>query len=271
MKLRYSIRENMAPGDTLEAKFRALADIGIEGIEIVAGSTLENVGVIKKASKETGVVPNVVSTRGGMGLLDARADERLKAVEAIRTALTICRDVGGVGVIYPPLIGIKMGGGQRIPDLSPRASTPQLERDLLVDILGESVAPHAEACGCSLIIEPLNRYEQWWPCRVDQGVEVCEAVGSPGVTTMADLFHMNIEEADLAEAIRAGGKHLANVHLADSNRLLPGHGHTDFGPPLKALVALDYPHYCGFECGYPPGVDRAEALATAIDYLESQI
>ena len=41
---------------------------------------------------------------------------------------------------------------------------------------------------------------------------------------------MSIEEADLAEAIRAGGKHIANVHLADSNRILPGYGHTDFGP-----------------------------------------
>ena len=116
----------------------------------------------------------------------------------------------------------------------------------------------AEACGSRLVLEPLNRYEQWWPCTVAQGVEICEAVGSPSIATMADLFHMSIEEADLAEAIHAGGKHIANVHLADSNRILPGYGHTDFGPALKALSDIGYEYYCGFECSIPSGDARAE-------------
>jgi len=261
----------MAPGTTLMEKFQALAEIGIAGIEITASSTLAHVDEINEASRATGVVPNIVSTTGGMGILDARPGERRNAIDAIRTALTICGEVGGVGVVYPPLIGIRMGGGQRIPDLSPHASTHQLESDLLVAILKDEIAPHAEACGCSLIIEPLNRYEQWWPCKVSHGVDICEAAGSPGITTMADLFHMNIEDADLSEAIRTGGKHLANVHLADSNRVLPGFGHTDFGPPLRALLEMEYEHYCGFECGFPAGSDHAESLKTSINYLESQL
>ena len=45
---------------------------------------------------------------------------------------------------------------------------------------------------------------------------------------LADLFHMNIEEANLAEAIRAAGSHIGHVHFADSNRRAAGMGHTDF-------------------------------------------
>lgn len=271
MPLKYSIRENMVPGNTLLEKFRNLAEVGIQGIEITASSTREHAHDIRRAAEETGVTPNIFSTRGTMGLLDARSEERRAAAKALKDALSLCGDLGGVGVIFPPLIAIKMQGGQRIPDLSPLVSTAKLERDLLVEILKQDIAPHAEGCGCSVIIEPLNRYEQWWPCTVADGVAICEAVGSPGVTTMADFFHMSIEEPDLAEAVRAGGKWLANVHLADSNRVLPGCGHTDFKPALKALEAIGYAHFCGFECGIPKGSDPKAELKKSMDYLNGML
>ena len=270
MTIKYSLREPMAPGNTLMEKFQTLKELGFSGIEITNSSTADFADEIKAASDATGIVPNICSSRGSKGLLDARPQERNAAVKSINDALTLCTEVGGVGVIFPPLIGIKMGGGQRIPDLSPLYSTSTLEKDLLIEILKQDIAPHAEACGSRLIIEPLNRYEQWWPCTVAQGVEICEAVGSPSIATMADLFHMSIEEADLAEAIHAGGKHIANVHLADSNRILPGYGHTDFGPLLKALSDIGYEYYCGFECSIPPGDARAE-LRKSIDYLNSHL
>ena len=270
MTIKYSLREPMAPGNTLMEKFQTLKELGFSGIEITNSSTADFADEIKAASDATGIVPNICSSRGSKGLLDARPQERNAAIKSINDALTLCTEVGGIGVIFPPLIGIKMGGGQRIPDLSPLYSTSTLEKDLLIGILKQDIAPHAEACGSRLIIEPLNRYEQWWPCTVAQGVEICEAVGSPSIATMADLFHMSIEEADLAEAIRAGGKHIANVHLADSNRILPGYGHTDFGPPLKALSDIGYEYYCGFECSIPPGDARAE-LRKSIDYLNSHL
>ncbi len=269
MEIHYSIREPMAPGKTLLEKFRALAEVGIAGIEITASSSREYADEIRNASRETGVVPNIFSSRGGMGLLDARREERQVAVESLKDALTLCGDLGGGGVIFPPLIGIKMGGGERIPDLSPLAGTAELERDLLTAILKEELAPHAESCNCSVIIEPLNRYEQWWPCTVADGVAICEAVGSPGITVMADFFHMSIEESDMADAIRTGGGKLTNVHLADSNRVLPGYGHTDFRPGLKALSEIGYQNFCGFECRIPSGNDPGAELKKSIDYLNS--
>ena len=270
MTINYSLREPMAPGNSLMEKFQALKELGFSGIELTNSSTSEFLDEIKAASDATGIVPNVCSARGGNRLLDARPEERRIAIQSIKDALTLCGQVGGVGVVFPPLIGIKLGGGQRIPDLSPLHTTSTLEKDLLIEILKQDIAAHAEACGCNLIIEPLNRYEQWWPCKVAHGVEICEAVDSPGITTMADLFHMNIEDADLAEAIRSGGKHIANVHLADSNRILPGYGHTDFGPALKALAEIGYKHYCGFECSIPPG-DPKEELRKSMEYLNSQL
>ena len=267
MPLKYSIRENMAPGNSILEKFRNLAEIGIEGIEITTSSSVEHAAEIRNASAETGVTPNIFSIRGTMGLLDARLAERRQAANDLKDALTLCGDLDGVGVIFPPLIAIKLQQGHRIPDLSPVATTPQLESNLLTDILKQDIAPHAEACGCSVIIEPLNRYEQWWPCTLAEGLEICNAVNSPGVTLMADFFHMSIEESNMAEAIRNCGERITNVHLADSNRVLPGYGHTDFKPALQALDDIGYKNFSGFECGIPPGSDPKAELRKSMDYL----
>lgn len=269
MKIRYSIREPMAPGETLIEKFRKLAEIGISGIEITTSSSPEHADEIQKASEETGVIPNIFSSRDGIGLLDARYSERQLAIRSIKEALSLCGDLGGIGVIFPPLIGIKMGGGKRIPNLSPLASTEELEKNLLTQILKNEIAPHAERHNCSIIIEPLNRYEQWWPCTLADGVKICETVNSPGVTTMADFFHMNIEEHNMAKAIQTGSSHIANVHLADSNRILPGYGHTDFTFPLKALGEIGYDQFCGFECRIPPGSPPEKELKKSMEYLNN--
>ncbi len=267
MPLKYSIRENMAPGKSILEKFRNLAEIGVQGIEVTSSSSVEYANEIREASEETGVTPNIFSIRGTMGLLDARLAERKRAAQDLKDALTLCGDLGGVGVIFPPLIAIKLQNGHRIPDLSPFSTTAQLESRLLTEILRQEIAPHAEACGCCVIIEPLNRYEQWWPCTLADGLEICNAVNSPGVTLMADFFHMSIEESDMAQAIRNCGEWIANVHLADSNRILPGYGHTDFRPALQALDEIGYRHFCGFECAIPSGSDPKAELRKSMDYL----
>ena len=112
--------------------------------------------------------------------------------------------------------------------------TEKEDRRVLLDALKE-LGEHAEREGTLVLLEPLNRYEDHMLNRVEQAVELCEAVGRPSVKVMGDLFHMNIEEDDLGEAIRRAGGHIAHVHLADSNRLQPGAGHTDFAGAFAAL------------------------------------
>ena len=69
----------------------------------------------------------------------------------------------------------------------------------------------------------------------------------PNVRTMADTYHLNIEEVNPAETIRKYGHTLANLHLADSNRQAPGDGHFDFASVAEALREVDFKRYCSFE------------------------
>jgi sugar phosphate isomerase/epimerase len=115
-----------------------------------------------------------------------------------------------------------------------------------------------------LWLEPLNRYEDHMVNTLAQGAELCRGAGSPAVRLMADLFHMNIEEADMAASLTQAGALVAHVHLADSSRLEPGTGHTDFAAPFAALQAMGFAGWGAIECrlSHPPEVALAAALST---------
>ena len=118
----------------------------------------------------------------------------------------------------------------RLPPFTPPRQ-PDEDRKVLLEALVE-LAEHAAAEGVWLAVEPINRYEDYMINRIDQAVglgdEVERETGLGSVRVCADLFHMNIEEDDLAAAIRAAGPRIAHVHVDDTNRLQPGTGHMDF-------------------------------------------
>ena len=122
---------------------------------------------------------------------------------------------------------------------------------MLLEALTE-LAGHAAAEGVWLAVEPINRYEDFMVNRLEQAVDLGEeverATGSASVRVCADLFHMNIEEDDLAAAIRAAGPRIAHVHVDDTNRLQPGTGHMDFAGVFAALRDVGYDGWLTFEC-----------------------
>ena len=61
-----------------------------------------------------------------------------------------------------------------------------------------------------------------------------ERIGSPDVSVLLDVFHMNIEEVSIGAAIREAGARLGHFHLVDSNRRAAGMGHVDFAEVAAA-------------------------------------
>ena len=104
----------------------------------------------------------------------------------------------------------------------------------------EQLGPRAHALGVPLILEPLNRYETNLLNRVEETLAFLRGLRTQNVKILCDLFHMNIEEANLAAALRLAGDSLGHVHFADSNRQAIGFGHTDVGPIAQALREIRY-------------------------------
>jgi sugar phosphate isomerase/epimerase len=262
--IKFSIREGMVPGRNIMERFELLAQIGIAGCEITGSVTWDDVPAVKAASAATGVVPNIWSAQN-LAVLQADAGKRQEAINSCIEALKMAGEVGAVGFILPPLIMCKMQNLPRINDLSPFLTQAEAERKTLAAIMQEQLVPAAVAAESEVVIEPLNRYEQWWPCSLQHGLDICADAGSPGCCLMADFFHMSIEDACFYDSIKAGGALIKNVHLADSQRLQPGMGHTDFKPGFAALKEIGYSHYLGFECGVSGTF--ADALRESMDYL----
>lgn len=251
--MKLALRESMVPGSTLPEQLAWLARAGFDGIELHGPALTLPAAELRSIMADSPV--RVASIDGVPKLLVADPGERAAAKDAIRRRLELGAELGAVGVLVVP----QFGRGPALPDLAPLASGSDLERDLLLAQLRE-LAPSARAAGIPLYLEPLNRYEAYLVNRVEQGVAIGAEVG-PEVGVMADFFHMQIEEVDLAAAIRAGGDRIVHVHAADSNRLPPGRGHLDFRPGFAALKEIGYDGFLGIECR----VDRpmAEAMAEA--------
>lgn len=104
----------------------------------------------------------------------------------------------------------------------------------------QQAAREAERLGVRITVEPLNRYEAYLVTSAEAGLAYLRAVASPWVGLTLDLFHANVEEADVAGSIVAAGAALWHVQVADSNRQGLGRGHLDLGAALKALRQIDY-------------------------------
>lgn len=106
----------------------------------------------------------------------------------------------------------------------------------------------AEEKNVRLALEPLNRYETSLLNTVSEVSKFLDELGQGNVGIIFDAFHANIEEVSLAEAIRLAGDRLFHVHLADSNRWIPGFGHLDFSGVWQALEEINYEGSLVLEC-----------------------
>ena len=129
------------------------------------------------------------------------------------------------------------------PYLYEKEITPEYKRDCWKRGLEsvQKVVPLAEDYGIEYAIEMVNRFEQFIINSVDEGKQFCNAVGSPNVKLLLDVFHANIEENCIADSIRDAGSLLAHVHLSENNRRLPGFGkHIPWPDIAKALKDIKY-------------------------------
>jgi sugar phosphate isomerase/epimerase len=247
--MRLSCQEQLLPGDSLEEKWGFATGAGFDGIELRArgdGRFAARLPELRVAAR-AGVVMATVCPETDHFIGDFDADRRRDAVSQLRSQLSVIAELGGTGVLTPASWGMF---SLRLPPFTPPRQ-PADDRKVLLEALVE-LAEHAAAEGVWLAVEPINRYEDYMVNRLEEAVDLGEEVeretGLDSVRVCADLFHMNIEEDDLAAAIRAAGPRIAHVHVDDTNRLQPGTGHMDFPAVFAALRSVGYDEWLTFEC-----------------------
>lgn len=128
-------------------------------------------------------------------------------------------------------------------------------------------AEYALPLGVSLAVEPINRYETNYLNTIGEALDFVDEVDLPNVGILADTFHMNIEEADLANALRSAGDRLLHTQFVDSNRLAAGRGHIDFDALAGVLQEFAFTGYLSTES--LPLPDSRTAAKQALDRFSS--
>jgi sugar phosphate isomerase/epimerase len=191
-----------------------------------------------------------------LSLTAAEADQRGQARAFVRSIIDAAAPLGASAII-----GSMQGRhGEGV------------SRDQAIDWLRsalEELGAHARSQGVPLIYETLNRYETNICNTIGQGVALLRSLQTDNVTLLADLFHMNIEEADLGSAIRRAGSHIGHLHFVDSNRRPAGCGHLDYAPIAAALREIGYSGYASAEAfPYPDSCQAArQTMETFRHYL----
>ena len=122
----------------------------------------------------------------------------------------------------------------------------------------------AKTCGVDLVLEVVNRFETNLLNTTAQGLKFIEDTGSDHVRLHLDTFHMNIEEANPAAAIRLAADKLGYFHIGESNRGHLGDGVINFDLIFDALLDIDYKRDVVFESFSTAVVDEGLSLACAI-------
>jgi sugar phosphate isomerase/epimerase len=238
--------------DELPVACHKAAKLGFDAIEIFppSGPSVDP-GALRSLLNQYKLKVSAMGTGGGwvkhrLNLTSSDVTVRAKARDFVRG---IVDSAGAVGA--PTIIGSMQGRwGEGVGRESAVAWLSEALNDL-----GE----HARKYGVPLLYEPLNRYETNVVNLLADGVVLIRSLATKNVKLLADLYHMNIEETDLAAGIRETGDLLGHVHLADSNRRPAGNGHTDFAAIASALRDIGYNGYLSAECLPWPDPDAAAA------------
>lgn len=238
--------------DDLAAGCRQAREFGFDAVEVFPpGASGVDPAELRRLLDEHGLALAAVGTGAGwvmqrLTLTSSDQAVRTKAAEFIRATIDLAGSFGA-----PAIIGSMQG---RWGDGVDRETALRYLGDAL-----QSLGEHAQQYKVPVIYEPLNRYETNLVNTVADGVALLNSLGGPNVRLLSDLFHMNIEETNLAEALRAGGAHVGHVHFVDSNRRPAGFGHIDYLPIAEALRDIGYQGYLSAEAlAYPDSRGAAQ-------------
>jgi D-psicose/D-tagatose/L-ribulose 3-epimerase len=151
---------------------------------------------------------------------------------------TDCAAALGASIVGGPLTGNPLVFAGRPP--APVGEDERLARkDRCVRGL-KTAGDHAQAAGVKLAVEPLNRFESDVLCTTKQALELLDEVDHPAVGLMLDTFHMHMEEASIAEAIREAGSRTIHFQANENHRGFPGTGAADWVAICRALLEVGY-------------------------------
>jgi sugar phosphate isomerase/epimerase len=256
--VRLAIQDRLLPGASLRERWESARRYGFEAIEL-SQQPFEDAEIALREH-----IPISAICGGYRGWLVDPDPENIRLARKDLARLVALAGELGTGCVVVPI----WGRTRNLPNIG-TGRTREADESIFVEGM-RSLAAHAERSGGKLYVEPINRYQNDVCVTIADALRLRERVGSASVFVMGDVFHMNIEEADLGASLESAGEWLGYVHLADSQRQEPGRGHLDLASVFVALARLKYGGYASFELAGLSG-DADAVLPASVTYVRSKM
>lgn len=234
-------------GDRLEDRIAAAAAAGFRKVEMFTTAN-RDVPSLRRALDDHGV-------------------EMLSTVTDPRTRLIDRETHAGFRDMFRAAAEEAVALGCRRLVVPSGPAVPYMKRPAQLAIVAEAmagIAPIAEELGVTIMLEPVNTRMDHpgvlFSMTVD-AVTVIEAVNSPRVRLLHDLYHSITEGEDPFAVLPAVIGHVEHIQIADApGRGEPGSGGIDWPAMLGLVRSVGYTGALGIECA-PTRTPTAEALA----------
>lgn len=241
--------------EVIETYAPRIAELGFDTVELPiedpaaldckrARKTIENNGLTLTTCAAMG---------GGRDLIHPDKSVRDDGIQYMKDSLDAAEELGSELFVGP--LASEVGRLWQSDD-----AQREKETNLLVSQLKE-VAEYAGKKNITICLEALNRFETSFLNLTSQVSDVVERVDHPNCKVMIDLFHAGIEEKNLGDAIRAAGKNLYHLQVAENDRGTPGTGQFDWDGIALALKDIGYDGHVIIETFSPDNELLAKAAA----------
>ena len=233
--MKYGMNMLLWTSDVSEEHYGILENLkkwGYDGVELPVfdldvekfsrlGKKLDQIGLERTAVTVCSDADNPISPDAAV---------RAAALERLKKAIDVVAAAGGTHLCGPihSALGTFSGTG-------PTADEWKFGLETLT-----KAADHAQKNKVMLVCEYLNRFECYFLTNAADDARFCRDANHPYLKMMYDTFHANIEEKDLASAMRGCWDQVVHVHISENDRSTPGEGHVDWVTTFQTLKELKY-------------------------------
>lgn len=240
----------------LDKTFGDIAAFGYDGVELMTIDPGKlDWALVKKTADDLGLTVGLVCTgeifgQLGLSFADPDAGRRKEAVARVNGIIDFAASQNAK-------VNIGRVRGQYRPGV-PREQTEEWAVEAF-----QAISDHAAPLGVMIAVENVTIMQTNFLNTMAECRRIIEMTGRPNFRAMIDVFHLNIEEKDMYQAIRDNGDINIHVHLSDNNRRYPGHCGLDFERIIQTFKDTGYDGLFCTEVFQFPDMEECAKLAIA--------
>lgn len=240
----------------LDKTFGDIAAFGYDGVELMTIDPGKlDWALVKKTAGDLGLTVGLVCTgeifgQLGLSFADPDAGRRKEAIDRVNGIIDFAASQNAK-------VNIGRVRGQYRPGI-PHAQTEEWAVEAF-----RAISDHAAPLGVMIAVENVTIMQTNFLNTMAECRRIIEMTNRPNFKAMMDVFHLNIEEKDLYQAIRDNADINVHVHLSDNNRRYPGHCGMDFEKVIQAFKDTGYDDLFCTEVFQFPSMEECAKLAIA--------